>query len=233
MSAAGIYEAESAPSLPPERYAMEHPEMLKEFAASFAKPDSGILAELRNRAIRDNVPILRPDAAALLKTLAGIKRPRRILEAGTAIGYSAILLAGATEAEIETVEIDPDMAAEALKNIEAAGLTARIRVINGDAGEVLPALTRQYDMVFLDSAKGQYARLLPDIVRLLEPGGLLVADNCLFYGKILDDPETAPHKHRTIITNLREFLGEVFEGAEFSSASLVDAGDGMLIAVRK
>jgi predicted O-methyltransferase YrrM len=137
----------------------------------------------------------------------------------------------APKAKIETVEIDPDMAGIARSNIVKAGLGDRIRVILGDASDVFPALSGNFDMIFLDSAKGQYVRLLDDVVRLLSPGGLLVADNCIFYGKVYDDPASAPHKHRTIVANMRSFLERVLDGSEFQG-TLLETGDGMLAAVR-
>ena len=181
---------------------------------------------------------MRPDSASLLLTLTALKKPARILETGTAIGYSAILMASAAPgAEIETVEIDPDMASLARANISRAGLGDRIRVILGDASEVLPALRGTYDMIFLDSAKGQYVHLLDDVLRLLPSGGLLVADNCIFYGKVFDEPSSAPHKHRTIVVNMRAFLDRVLRSGEDGGrvefrGTLLETGDGMMVAVR-
>lgn len=203
------------------------------FIREFIPEESPLLRELRDFAAVNNVPILRPDAAALLRTLTALKRPARILEAGTAIGYSALLLSeAAPEAHIETVELDADTAAEARRNIDRAGKSDRIRVILGDAAEVFAALSGPYDMIFLDSAKGQYLRLLDDVLRLLPAGGLLAADNCLFYGKVFDKPAEAPHKHRTIVANLRAFLSRVSLSGDFDAA-LLPAGDGVLAAVRK
>lgn len=203
------------------------------FIDSLFVENSSLLSELRQYASENHVPILRPDSASLLATLTTLKSPAKILECGTAIGYSAILMAGASaNAKIETVEIDPDAAEKARKNIDRAGLSGRIRVILGDASEVLTALSGRYDMIFLDSAKGQYIHMLDDVVRLLSPGGLLVADNCIFYGKIFDEPSLAPHKHRTIVANMREFIRRVTCGDEFTG-SLVNCGDGMIVAVRR
>jgi predicted O-methyltransferase YrrM len=191
-----------------------------------------ILAGLRRYASDHNVPVLRPDSASLLATLTALKAPARILECGTAIGYSAILMAKAAEnARIETVEIDPDAASEAKKNVALAGLSDRIRVILGDAAEVLRALNGPYDMIFLDSAKGQYLHMMEDVARLLSPGGLLVADNCIFYGKVFDEPASAPHKHRTIVANMREFIRLATCGNDFRG-TLLETGDGMVLAVR-
>ena len=209
-----------------------------EFISSFFIDRDPVLAGLRSYALENNVPILRPDSASLLLTLTALKKPARILETGTAIGYSAILMASAEPgAEIETVEIDPDMASLARANISRAGLGDRIRVILGDASEVLPALRGTYDMIFLDSAKGQYVHLLDDVLRLLPSGGLLVADNCIFYSKVFDEPSSAPHKHRTIVVNMRAFLDRVLRSGEDGGraefrGTLLETGDGMMVAVR-
>ena len=165
--------------------------------------DSGLEA-LREYASEHNVPVLRRDAAALLRILLFLHKPSEILEIGTAIGYSASVMAETLpHAHIDTVEIDTDMVITARNNFRKLGLDGRIRVIAGDAGEVMASLSRRYDMIFMDAAKGQYAALYDDALRLLGPGGLLLCDNCIFYGKIPDKPEDAPHKHRTIVANRR------------------------------
>lgn len=188
--------------------------------------------ELRAYAEANRVPILRRDAAAFLRTLAAVKRPERILEVGTAIGYSAAIVGRILpESHIDTVEIDPEAVIRARENFKKLGLDDRIRVIHGDGAEVLAALSKSYDMIFLDAAKGQYLSLYDDTVRLLNPGGLLVCDNCIFYGKITEDPETAPHKHRTIVTNLRAFLKKLMSDPRFT-ASLLHVGDGMAVACK-
>ena len=209
---------------------------MNEYTQGILNFETDFLKELRKRAARecDNVPILRSDAAALLKMLTAMKKPRRILEAGTAIGYSAILMAEAADAavRIDTVEIDEDTAMTARRNIETAGLSGAIRVITGDACEVFSCLSGPYDMIFLDSAKSHYLDLYEDVKRLLAPGGLLVCDNVIFYGKILDEPEHAPHKHRTIVTRLRAFLEKLCNDNDYI-CSIIEAGDGMALAVKK
>lgn len=188
--------------------------------------------EIRAYAEANRVPILRRDAAAFLRTLAAVKRPDRILEVGTAIGYSAAIVSRVLpKSHMDTVEIDPEAVIRARENFKKLGLDDRIRVIHGDGAEVLAALSKPYDMIFLDAAKGQYLSLYDDTVRLLNPGGLLVCDNCIFYGKITETPETAPHKHRTIVTNLRAFLKKLMSDPRFT-ASLLHVGDGMAVACK-
>lgn len=195
--------------------------------------ETGIEKELRDYANKHRVPILRRDAAAFLRTLVSLKKPSRILEVGTAIGYSAILMSKSSpESHIDTVEIDADSVVLARQNIKKASAESQIRVIAGDGNEVLAALTKPYDMIFMDAAKGQYIHLYDDAMRLLNKDGLLVCDNCIFYGKVLDKPEDAPHKHRTIVTNLRAFLEKMMQDSALD-ASLLDVGDGMAIACKK
>lgn len=188
--------------------------------------------QLREYAAVHHVPILRRDAAAFMRTLVSLSKPESILEVGTAIGYSAILMCKSSPGcHIDTVEIDPDSVVLSRKNIREAGFENNIRVIAGDGAEVLSALNKKYDIIFMDAAKGQYINLFDDSIRLLKEGGLLICDNCIFYGKVFDKPEEAPHKHRTIVTNLRAFLEKMMSD-ERLKASLLDVGDGMALATK-
>ncbi len=207
-------------------------EQTKIFIENMLPKEAGIEAELRVYANENHVPILRHDAAAFLRTLVSLKKPKRILEVGTAIGYSAILMSQSScESKIDTVEIDLQSVVIARNNIETACKSDKIRVIAGDGAEVLAALQKPYDMIFMDAAKGQYINLYEDAMRLLNIGGLLVCDNCIFYGKVLDNPKEAPHKHRTIVTNLRAFLQKIMSDDRLQS-SLLDVGDGMTVSTR-
>ena len=206
---------------------------MNEYIESLIPDESEILTKLRAYALDTRSPILRREAAQFMRVLTSLRRPGKILEAGTCIGYSAILMAEcAPGAKIETVEIDPDIALIARRNIEEAGLSGRIRVIVGDATEVFSSLSGTYDMIFVDSAKGQYIHMYEDIIRLLASGGLLVCDNCIFYDKIYDEPQDAPHKHRTIVANMRAFLTKAMNDPCLS-ATLLEVGDGMLVAAKK
>lgn len=220
------------------------PDIMNEYVETILDFENEILKDIRRKSARDmdNVPILRKDAAALLAVLVTMKKPVKILEAGTAVGYSAILLAHyclaalseeeKKEFRIDTIELSEERAETALNNIEKAGLSQYIRVINGDAVEVFNCIGGQYDMVFVDSSKGHYIEMYDDMKRLLKAGGLLVCDDVIFYGKINDDPKEAPHKHRTIVGRLRTFLDRISADNDFVT-SLIDTGDGMAIAVKK
>ncbi len=205
---------------------------MKAYIQQLLQDRDPFMAELRAEAITHNVPVVREDTASLLRLLVKYHRPSRILETGTAIGFSSILMAKASDhpaLHIDTVEIDPDMASTARRNIQKAGLSKNIRVILGDAREVLGCLTGVYDMIFVDSAKGQYIHMYDDLKRLLKSGGILICDNVIFYGKIFDSPEQAPHKHRTIVTNMRSFLERLFKDTDYTS-TLLEIGDGITLS---
>ncbi|MCR5694938.1 MAG: class I SAM-dependent methyltransferase [Clostridia bacterium] len=185
------------------------------------------------------VPALRPDHAALYRTLLFANKPKKILEAGTLFGYSSVLAAEVLseihggDFRIDTVEIDRDNASEAAKNIRGAGFADRIRVIEGDACEVFSCLEGPYDLIFLDCSKSSYNAMLDDVKRLLKKGGLLLADDVGYHGKLDGDENGAvPRKHRTIVNALRAFMSRVSGDDDF--ASFADAmDDGMLVAVKK
>ncbi len=185
---------------------------------------------------RDNLPIIRENSAALYRFLIAAFKPLRLLETGTCRGYSAILAAKTAAVYTDsfrcyTVELDSGNAQEAIKNIAAENLQDHIKVINGDASEVLASMTGRFDMIFLDSSKSHYAEMLPDVKRLLRSGGILAADDIVYYGKT-DVQGDVPHKHRTIVSNLRSFINLI--AADDSFTAVIDTmDDGMLLAVKK
>jgi len=204
-----------------------------EFIRKKLPPDAGILAELRFYAEEHNIPVAKPETAALLRFIGTLKRPRRVLEAGTAIGYSSIVLASclAPGGRIDTIEKDEDLALMARANIARSGYEKSINVIVADVLEVFPCLENGYDLVFLDAGKGHYYQLLMDAARILNPGGVLIADNILFMGKVAQAGHI-PHKHRTIVTNMRAFIEELCASPDFETA-LLTVGDGVAVAVKK
>lgn len=193
----------------------------------------GILKELEEYAAENSVPIVQPETAKLLETLMCIKRPGRILEVGCAIGYSAILMAQymAEDGSISTVEWDADMTELARKNIEKAGLSDRITVINNDAKEVLPRLTGEYDVIFLDGPKAHYIYMLNDCIRLLKKGGILISDNILYKGMVADDEHVIRRKI-TIVKRLRRFISAQMQRAELETV-ILPLGDGVTVSVKK
>lgn len=194
---------------------------------------SGILKELEDYAEKNSVPIVQPETAKLLEVLMCVKRPLRVLEVGCAIGYSAILMSQYLEdgGSITTLEWDSDMAEIARKNIEEAGLSDKITVICNDAKEVLPTLTGEYDVIFLDGPKAHYIYMLNDCIRLLKKGGMLISDNILYKGMIADDEHVIRRKI-TIVKRLRRFISAQMQRGELETV-ILPLGDGVTVAVKK
>ena len=194
---------------------------------------NGILRELEEYAEKNSVPIVQPETAKCLEVLTCIKRPQRILEIGCAIGYSAILMAQylAENGSITTLEWDADMTEKARTNIEKAGLSDRITVINNDAKDVLPTLTGEYDIIFLDGPKAHYIYMLNDCIRLLKKGGIIIADNILYKGMTADNEHVIRRKI-TIVKRLRHFISAQMQRAELETV-ILPLGDGVTVAVKK
>jgi predicted O-methyltransferase YrrM len=203
------------------------------FLRSTIQREAGFLQELEEYAEKNYVPIIQPESAALLKVLIRIHKPIRILEAGTAIGYSAAVMAGAMPEDgiIDTIEIDEETAELARQNIKSMNLDKKIRVLLGDALEVMQCISTPYDMIFVDAAKGQYNEYLNEALRLLKTGGLLISDNVLYKG-LVTQTESLPHKHRTIAVNLREYLHNICHDKRLET-SIIPIGDGMALSFRK
>ena len=211
-------------------------ERLYTYIDSLDAGEEPFLENLRADAEKRGVPIIRRQAQKLLAVLLQMKRPKQILEVGTAIGYSSLFMAGVLpESLITTIEISEERAAEAEKNIRGAGKDRQIAVIRGDGAEVLPELQSEgktYDFLFLDSAKGQYIRLPPVIKKLLTPGGVLVTDNVLQDGTIVDSRFLIERRDRTIHERMRDYNWAVMHDGGLMSC-LLATGDGMTISVKK
>ncbi len=206
---------------------------ITDYIRTTIKPNTGLLAELEQYAAENHVPIIQPEVAALMKVLGNMHKPGRILEVGTAIGYSSMLFSGFLKdgGVIDTIERNEQMIEIARKNIKAAGLQNTINVIAGDAIEVLGCLDKQYDMIFLDAAKGQYNEFLEQSKRMLVAGGLLVSDNVLYKGMIATDTLVVRRK-KTIVTRMRSFLKNLCRDESFET-SLIPIGDGVALSYRK
>lgn len=180
------------------------------------------------------VPIIRKETAAFLKTMIASTRPMRILEVGTAVGYSALLMAqvmpeGAHITTIEKYELRIPLARAHFKE---AGMEGRITLIEGDAGEVLDGLVGPFDFIFMDAAKGQYIHWLPRILELLEPGGVLFSDNVLQDGNIVESRFAVERRDRTIHSRMREYLYTLKHMEELET-SIIPIGDGVALSVRR
>lgn len=207
------------------------PPYITEYLREVIPPSDGILKELEEYAAENSVPIVQPETAQLLKTLVRMIEPKRILEVGCAIGYSSILMASESNASITTLECDENMVNIARENIKKAGCEGRIHVICKDAREYFETLSGEYDMIFLDGPKAHYIYMLNDCIRLLKPGGILVADNVLYKGMTADEEHVVKRKI-TIVKRLKHFIAAQMQRPELK-AVLLPLGDGVTVAVKK
>ena len=192
------------------------------------------LENLERTAKQDRVPIIRREMQSFLKVFLKMKQPKRILEVGTAVGFSAVFMAqyGEPDAEITTIENYEKRIPIARENFEKSGFADRITLIPGDAAEVLKTLDGPYDFIFMDAAKGQYINWLPDILRLLRDGGLLMSDNVLQDGTIMESRYAVERRDRTIHERMREYLYTLKHMDEFET-SILPVGDGVALSVKK
>lgn len=191
------------------------------------------LNELRRQATVDYVPIIRQETERLLKVLLQIKCPKRILEVGTAVGYSALVMAAhmPADASITTIEKYEKRIPIARENFRKAGMEDRILLLEGDAMEILKGLDGSYDFIFMDAAKGQYLNFFPEIMRLLSAGGVLVSDNVLQDGDIIESRYLVTRRNRTIHARMREYLYILTHHEELET-SIVPIGDGITVSTR-
>jgi predicted O-methyltransferase YrrM len=191
------------------------------------------LTDIREYAEKNNVPIIHPEVKQLLKVLIKIKKPKRILEVGTAIGYSAMVMAESMpkDGTIITIERNPEMIEIAKKNIDSKGYSEKIQIIEGDAENILSSFNDKVDMVFLDGAKGRYQDFLDFILKNLEPEGIIVADNVLFKGMVASE-DLVVRRKKTIVKRMRSYLEHISEN-ESLDTSIIPIGDGVAISYNK
>ena len=206
---------------------------INDYVRKTIKSSEGILAELEVFAGENHVPIVHPEVARLMIVLGNMIKPMRILEVGTAIGYSAILMSSFLKpgGKIDTIDRYELMIGRAKENIKKAGLEETINIITGDALEVLRCLDKKYDMVFLDAAKGQYPEFLPEALRMLNKGGLLVSDNVLYKGMVAND-ELIVRRKKTIVKRMRDYLNTICKSDELET-SIIPIGDGVALSYKK
>ncbi len=199
-------------------------------------PDRGeFLTELRRKSALEEsyAPIVQKSTEQLIVTLLKLIKPKRVLEVGTAVGYSAILMADnlPEDSTIVTIERYKKHADIAVDNVFASGYEKKIKVIEGEAAEVLHWLDGSYDFIFLDAAKGQYIEFLPDILRLLKPGGVLLSDNILYHGMV-ENEEKVERRKITIVKRLHMYLEEIMSNKQLTT-SIIPIGDGVALSVKK
>ncbi len=190
--------------------------------------------ELEEEAHKNFVPVIRAQTQNLLKLLLAMNRPKRILEVGTAVGFSALLMEyyNPTACKITTIENYAKRIPIARENFVRAGKQNVIELLEGDAAEVMKELTEPYDFIFMDAAKGQYIHFLPEVLRLLAPGGVLVSDNVLQDGDIIESRFAVTRRNRTIHKRMREYLYELTH-METLTTSVLPIGDGVTVSVRR
>ena len=204
------------------------------YIRSLEGPEDPVIEQIEQEAAETYVPIIRKETQSFLKTLLMIKQPSRLLEIGTAIGFSAILMSEYMPegGQIITVEKYEKRIPIARENFRRAGREGQIPLLEGDALEIMGTLSGTYDFIFMDAAKAQYIRLLPQLIRLLGEGGTLVADNVLQDGDILESRFAVTRRNRTIHKRMREYLYEVTHHKALESAVLM-VGDGLAVSVKK
>ena len=204
------------------------------FIKSFMTDNTVEIKDIETKAREKGVPIIRKEAESFLQTMVAMNRPENILEIGSAVGYSGILMATAyVGAHITTIELDSARAAEARGNFEKLGLSDRIDLIEGDAAVVLEDLAREnrkFDFVFMDAAKGQYMSYWGNVIKMLHSGSVILTDNCLQEGSIIHSRSLITQRDRTIYDRMREFLYSITH-TEGIRTSMVPIGDGMAVSV--
>ncbi len=209
-------------------------ERLVTYINSLETGNTEILDTIEKEAIETYVPIIRKEMQTFLKLLLAMKKPARILEVGTAVGFSAILMAeyDPVKAQITTIENYEKRIPIAQENFRRAGKESQITLIAGDAAEVLKTLDEPYDFIFMDAAKGQYIHYMPEILRLLKKDGVLVSDNVLQDGDIIESRFIVNRRNRTIHKRMRDYLYELTHREDLVTAVL-PIGDGITVSTKK
>lgn len=203
------------------------------YIAALKEEKDPLLVEIEGYAEEHHVPIMGSHAMKTFIGLLSLQNPKKILELGSAIGYSAIKLAKAfPQASITTIERDQDRFKRAVDYIERADLQKQIQIIEADALEWNPEPDYTYDALFIDAAKGQYQRFFEKYEENLVPGGVIYCDNMFMHGMVLQDLKEIPRRKRTMIRNLKEFTAWVMAHPDFETF-LLPVGDGLLIAIKK
>ncbi len=190
------------------------------------------IKQIKEKALEEHIPIVMDDTLEVIKEILLKEKPGRILELGTATGYSSICFAktlmkqNISNLKIDTIELDEKRANEAKNNIKELGLEKEINVMIGNAVEILPTLNEKYDMFFIDAAKGKYPLFLKEALRLSRKGSTILADNVLYKGYVMSDYNK--HKQRTAVTHLREYIKEITEN-ESLETKILEVGDGLAI----
>lgn len=186
---------------------------------------------VKTRALENHVPIIMDDSLEKIREILEKENPKRILEVGTAVGYSASMFAKyAPDAIIDTIELNEERANEASENIKKIGVSDRINIHVGNAVEILPTFTNSYDIIFIDANKGKYPIFLQEAIRLSHKGSIIIADNILYKGYVMSDYNN--HKQRTAVRHLREYIKDSTENPILDT-EILEIGDGLAISIVK
>ena len=209
-------------------------ERLVTYINSLDKGNTAVLDQIEREALESYVPIIRKDMQSFLKLLLTVQKPMRILEVGTAVGFSTLLMCeyGPKDLEIVTIENYETRIPVARENFRRAGKEDKITLIEGDATEVLAEMEGTFDFIFMDAAKGQYIHYLPNVLRLLSDGGCLVSDNVMQDGDIIESRFAVERRNRTIHARMREYLYEL-KHREDLVTSIIPLGDGVAVSIKQ
>ena len=209
-------------------------ERMRTFINSLEPDTDPFLAGLEQEAVREGIPVIRHEMISFLRVFLEMKHPSRILEVGTAVGFSALVMAvfSGPECRITTIERDPERAGAARKNFTGCAAGGKITLLEGDAEDILSRLDPSYDLIFMDAAKGQYIHFLDDVKRLLSPGGVLISDNVLQEGDLLESRFLVERRSRTIYKRMREYLYSLKHDPVFVT-SIIPIADGAAVSVKR
>lgn len=187
---------------------------------------------IKQKALQEHIPIIMDDTLEVVDKILTKIKPTKILEIGTAVGYSAMCFSAYLQegGRIDTIERDEERIKEAKENIVTVEVAEKINILEGDAVEILPTLNEKYDMIFIDAAKGKYPFFLKEALRMLAENGIILADNILYKGYVMSDYNK--HKQRTAVRNLREYIHEVTNNPNLET-EILEVGDGLAITKRK
>lgn len=209
-------------------------ERMRTYLNSLDMGNTPFLEELERQALEDRVPIIRKEMQSFLKMMLTATKPASILEVGTAVGFSTLLMCeyGRPDLKVTTIENYEKRIPIARENFRRAGRESQICFLNGDAGEILGKLEGTYDLIFMDAAKGQYIHWLPDVLRLMHEGSILISDNVLQEGNLIESHYLVERRNRTIYKRMREYLYELKHDLRLET-SILPLGDGVAVSVKK
>lgn len=208
-------------------------DVVEDYIRETLEQNTGQIREMELYAEENSVPIIHKEVAELLKVILKIHRPKRILEIGCAIGYSSILFSSILDNDVEiiTTERNPVMLEKAVENIKKAGLEDKIKILVGDAQETLKDIDGEFDMIFIDAAKGQYKMFFDMVIDKLKVDGLVISDNILYKGMIASD-DLVVRRKKTIVKRMRDYLDYICQ-SDYLYTSIIPIGDGLAISYKK